>query len=423
MNKVKKTSFLLSVLMVFVLILSSCSGAILPGEDLMKDTKPDENSAYKFINGKTEIPTSYASYKNYAADFAFSLLKASYKSGENTIIPTAGLYSQLSLIENAVSDSSLRELKALTGKNQPLEELNECNAYFFARLKKLSSKKKGGYVDLNNNLFFNTNVRAGQQFLLTNADYYRQGLFQCDFSDKATYEKINAYISEQTGEKFKSVLKSAVPDNAGYISTGTSIMRDKWLSGYDKQDTKTAEFNGANNKVQAQYMTSTEFFLKGKHCIGFEKSFKNTPCKFIALLPDEKTSLYKLIDTMRYDEYQNIVSSMNVLKTCEASLPQFSVNYEDELTDELNKCGVYGIFNQKGSLKNLSFNQKGSLGGIYQSFELSINEAGIGAAKPNLTKTAKKAADVKVTLDRPFVFFIVDNESYIPLFAGVVTEI
>lgn len=422
-NKLKKLSLFLCLIILCASFLCACSGGNTPGEDMMKDVKADENLAYKFKVGKTEIPPSFTSYKTYASDFAFRLLKSMYNNDGNTIIASAGLYSQLSLLENAASDTSLKELKDLTGKNQPVESLNECNAYFFSRLKALSNKKKGYYVDVQSNLFLNSEIEPGQQFLLKNADFYKQGIFRLDFSDEKSTEKINDYISEQTNKKVEKLLSPPLPSNSSIISTGSALMRDKWLNGYDRQDTKTDMFSGSHGAVNAEFMTSTEFFLKGKRCTGFEKSFKSTPCKFIALLPDEDINIYQFVKGLDCDEYLDILSSMNALKTCEASLPKFTVKYEDELTNTLNKNGVYELFKQDGSLKNLSLNLKGSVGGIHQSLELSVNEAGIGSDKPNLTSNQKNKPDNKVELNRPFVFLIVDNESYIPLYAGIISSI
>lgn len=419
----KRTPLIICVLILCAAILCSCSGAAVPGEDLMKDTKADENLAFKFKSGKTETPASYYNYKNYSTDFAFRLLCSMYQGSENTASATAGLYSQLSILENAAANNSLKELKNLTGKNQDVSSLNECNAYFFSRLKALQSKKKGYYVDINNNLFFNKNVNAGQQFLLKNADFFKHGIYRLDFSAEGSRDSINDFVASQTDDKISEILKSPLPDNSDIISTGTSLMRDQWLGGYDREDTSTAKFKTADGEVDAEFMTSVEYYLKGKKCSGFEKSFRSTPCKFIALLPNEDTTVYEFIKSLNYDEYQRILSSMSVFKTCEASLPKFSVKFEDKLNDVLNKNGVYELFNQKGDLKNLSLNFKGSVGEIVSSFSLDINEAGVGVSKPKLSTVEKKKPDAKVRLNRPFVFLIVDNESYIPIFAGIVTKI
>lgn len=421
MKKLKKLPAVLAVLIVTVMVFCSCSGANYPGENLMEGINHDENYAYKFKSGKTESPGSYVSYKDYAADFAFKMLRASYKNDNNTVISAAGLYAQLSLLENAASDESFKQIKDLTGINQPIESLNECNAYFFARLEKLS--KKNNYVNIKNNLFFNKNIRVGQKFLLTNADYYNQGLFATDFADEDTYKKINEYTASLTNDEIKNIIQNPIPQSYGIVAAGTTLMRDKWLSGYDRQDTSTGEFNGKKGTEKAEFMTGTEFYLEGKRCTGFEKSFKNTPCKFIALLPNEDVNIYKFIKELNSSEYRKILSSLSVFKTCEASVPGFSVKYSGSYTKALNECGVYEMFNQKGNLHNLSFNQKGSVGDVVHSVELEINAAGAGADKPVISKVKKKAPDKKVILNRPFLFMIVDNESYIPIFAGIIADI
>lgn len=419
----RKLSLILCAVLLCASILCSCSGSTNPGEDLMNDTAADENLAFKFKNGETEMPTSYTSYKTYATDFAFEMLRSMYNSDGNTALASAGLYGQLSVLENGASDTTLREIKNLTGKNQPIDDLNACNAYFFSRLKSLGKSKNGSYLNINNNFFFGERVNPNQQFLQKNANFYKLNMFRMDFSDKDCTDKINDYVSTITNNNVKTILSSPVSESCDIVTTSTSLMRDKWLSGYDRQDTSTAKFNGKNGAVDAEYLTSTEFFLKGKRCTGFEKSFKTTPCKFIALLPNEDINIYKFIRDLNYDEYHAVTSSMNVFKTCKASLPQFSVKYEDSLNDALNKSGVYELFNQKGNLKNLALNFTGSVGNVAQSFSLDINAAGVGSGKAEISDAKKKSPEAEVILNRPFVFLIVDNESYIPIYAGIVAEI
>ena len=407
----KKIITMALALIIAVSAFCSCTGNTV-GEDLTADVKADDSKTYSFKKGSTSPPTSYTSYKEAAINFSVKTLSSLLKENDTALYSPMALYYQLTLLQNAASQDTLGKIKDITGKNITIDEQNECGGYFFSRLEKLSSFDKKQYIDINGDVFFNKKITVSQNFLLKNADFYNQDVFRLDFSQKDFTEKVNAYISEKTGASY-----SKKPDkNAGILLLNSAYMNDKWLDGFT--EITNDSFVGKNKTTSAEFYASTEYYLEGENCEGFVKDLKNTPSRFVALVPKD-ISVKKLARKMDSESFLKTVSSLSVFKTCKAYIPRFESKAEINFTDQKE----FSFLRKTGSYTGLSFNEKTKVSDIIQSFKLKLTKNGIGtAAKPSL-KSSKKKADREVKLNKPFLFAIIDNESNIPIFMGVISDI
>ena len=166
-------------LILAAVILASC--ALSENDSLSADTKPEEGATYGYTN-ETASPSSYSEYRTAATDFSLEMLRNAY-DGKDTVIPTAGLYSSLSLLNNIASGTTQLELKTLLGKKASATAINEGNGYFVSRLEAIKTKKAS--VKLDNNIFFEENTPVSGSVLRTNVSYYNHGLFKLNFSDSS----------------------------------------------------------------------------------------------------------------------------------------------------------------------------------------------------------------------------------------------
>lgn len=408
----KILSFILALLCAAAF--SSCSGKTLSAEnDLAANISADDQATYNFISGTTSAPPSYSSFKTATQSFTVKALKTICKEGENVLFSPAAVYAQLSLLQNAASGKSRSQLKRVTGKNIALDNQNACAGYFYSRLEALSGKE---YVDINGDVFFGDDISVGHEFLVKSKGFYNQGLFKLDFSSDELLSEINSYIADKTQGKDKTAFKSLDGD---LNLASSALFKDRWLSGYGSDSVNKGSFNGGSD---VSFLNSVEYYISGKNCEGVIKDYKSTPCKFIALVPTGKTTLSQLISSLDTVEYQNIIDSMSVFNTCEASLPEFKLSGSFDFSETLKALGVTEIFSD-GSFSGLTHGRKASAGVIHSFADFSVTASGSSGSKPALSDSKKLEPKKKVRFDRPFVFMVVDNEGYIPVYAGVVSKL
>lgn len=418
----KKIIPVVCMFLCLLMLFTSCESTttLTDSDNLMIDIKADDNSTYNFVNGETTNPTSYNSYINAAGDFSFKMLASLYQSNRNLAFSPSALHSQLALLLNASGGDNQTEIKNLVGKNISIDALNQCSGYFLSRINALNDEKNKYYVDINNNLIFNDTKAVSTNFLLKNADFYNQGVFKIDYENEHSVNKVNGYLKERTSQKAPDMVSSLTGDINTY---STVYMKDKWLCGYTNENITAKTFKGIDGNVQANFMESTEYYISGGNCTGFIKSFKNTPCKFIALLPNEGTSAYQLAKSLDSEEYNKILNSMNVFKTCKASLPQFSVNETVDFKKALAKNNVDIMFTPEADFSNLSYNATAQASSIVQNIDIDITQGGICTTKVNKSGSKEITPEYTVTLSRPFIFIIADNESNLPISMGIISNI
>ena len=405
---------LLSALFAVVFViaaLTSCSNDTL-GESLAQRVKPDDKASYNFNVTETSSPTSYESYRTAAMNFSINMLKILKQAAYSPM----ALYYQLSMLQNAASGDTRSSIKHLTGDSLSLDELNECNGYFFSRLEALGNKKTSAYIDINGSFLFNETAPVSQSFLLTNADFYNQDVFRLDFSSDDFTAKVNSYLSEKTnGDASYNKTPDKSPD---ILLLNSAFMRDSWLRGYKNGDIITDVFKGSDKAVKKNFLKSTEFYIEDKNCTGFIKDFKDTPAKFIALLP-KKGNVGSFLEKFNSDSYYALLDSMKVTKTCTAYIPEFA----QKSTISFINNKKLSFLGEKGSYTPLSYNAKLKVSDIAQSFNININRKGLGNVKAVSSKSEKIKAKKEVKLNRPFIYLIVDNESRLPIFMGTADKI
>lgn len=408
----KKTLALILVMLSIFLV--SCGNISLSDYSITDKIVADDNSTYSFVKGETSTPAEYSTYSQNAQYFTFNVLSNLYDE-ENVTFSSGSLFASLCLLENATDSHTKTEIKNLVNPDVSLDTINICNGYFLSRIKELSMANNSN-LTIDNSFFFNKDLVVSSDFLKVNANFYKKNLYQFDFTDtKAT---------ELVADNFNfSADFLSFSEKASINCVSLSTITSSWSDPYYTENIFEDVFYGTKGNSNAKYMSSVEYYLQGKNCTGFIKNFYDTPCKFVALIPDEDVSIKEFTSRLTAQKYNDILDSFNVFTTCNAYLPQFSLTQETNFSDVLSKTGVCALFTQDGNLGGLSYNEKGQVQSVLQKTEINITAEGVNCNKPVNSDNSKKDPQFDVKLDRPFVFFIIDNESNIPLFAGIVSNI
>ena len=127
--------------------------------------------------------------------------------------------------------------------------------------------------------------------------------------------------------------------------------------------------------------------------------------------------LYKLITDHRSADVQ-------------VSIPKFDAQSELELEEPLKDMGITALFNvSTADLRGIGSAPSGNnlyVSSVLHKTYLELDESGTRAAAATVVEAvgdALPSEDVKtVTLDRPFLYMIVDTHACVPLFMGTVTS-
>ena len=113
------------------------------------------------------------------------------------------------------------------------------------------------------------------------------------------------------------------------------------------------------------------------------------------------------------------------IKNIELSLPKFESSYEDSLKNELSNLGMniaFEPYNADFSLMREDLKKDLYIGDVKQKTYIKVDEKGTEASAVTSVEVETTSMPVelpKVVFDRPFVYGIIDVETGIPLFIGI----
>lgn len=409
----------LACLLLFALCLSLCSCGKKSESLTHEYTRSDAIAQYDFFSEEAVTPENYEEFSKAYMDFAANMLKDA-SADESVVLSPLSLYTALSMTANGASGKTLKELEKALGGDLSISEIDTFIHYLNERVKALNNDE--GFVNSANSLWLRDDFSVKAQFLQTTVNYFDAEVFRTDLRA----DKINNWISDKTDGEITDMLSDLDKDTA-LVLVNALLFDDEWVTPYSENDVYQGSFKGTNGEESADFMVSNEMLIESKDAKGFVKSYKNTPCKFVAILPNENVSLDEYVNSLSGSKLDTLFQSLSGVKRCVAHIPQFELRKSLSLNDTAKKMGMELMFTDKANFASLSMSDGLYVSDVVQESFIEVTTKGTKAGSSSAVVMEDSAPDTQsfeeVKLDRPFVFMIVENESNLPLFIGTVKSI
>ena len=377
------------------------------------------------VTGKAADDAFAQSQMRLAVDlFQASVLES---KDENVLISPLSIQLALAMTANGADGDTKAEMEALLGGEISLEDLNE---YLYSYVNNLPSAEKYK-LQIANSIWFRDDegrLQVEKDFLQKNADYYGAQAYKAAFDDQ-TMKDINNWVKDHTDGMIDSILDQIDEDAVMYLINAL-VFDAEWQHVYDKSDVYKGKFtniDGAEKQVDMMHSEET-VYLQDENATGFMKPYSGSKYNFAVLLPNEGVDIYEYIAGLTGEELMETLSTPQ-LGMVMATLPKFSYEYELTMNDVLKELGMPSAFS--GSTANFSKMAHSSRGNIYIGEVLhktfvSVDELGTKAGavtKVQMNDESAPMSEWVVTLNRPFVYMIIDNETKLPVFIGTVMDV
>ena len=330
----------------------------------------------------------------------------------------------LSVTANGAKGETLVQMETLLGGDIPMETLNE---YLYSYIKTLPSEKPSK-LNIANSVWFRDNgFTAEKAFLQKNADYFDAAVYKSAF-DVKTLRYINNWVKKNTDGMIEKIIDDIDPDAVMYL-INTVLFDAEWENIYKKDEVRDGTFTALDGtKRTASMMYSAEhLYLDDGKAIGFIKPYRNG-YSFVALLPNEDISLSDYAASMTGKSFADTIKNAEDVPV-ETAIPKFSYDYDIEMSSALKALGMTLPFEAaEADFSALGHSDSSNIfiSRILHKAYIAVDERGTKAGAATAVETVYTALEeciYRVTLDRPFVYAIIDDATGLPVFIGAVTDI
>lgn len=359
-------------------------------------------------------------------EFALDLFKKELKEDENTLVSPYSVMQALSMTANGANSNTKTEMEDVLGMS-----MDKLNKYLYTQ--RTSQKNdENSKLSTANSIWAINGLDVNKNFLQTNVDYYNADFFTAPFDD-TTVTDINNWVNDKTDEMIPEVLKE-IPSNAIMYLINAVAFDAKWETEFDKNMTVKAEFTAVDNTKQEvdmmrNFEMSSALYMKDDNAEGIYKYYKDRKYAFVAMIPDEGVSVTDYAKSFTAESLNGLLANPHK-EYASVRMPKFSYDFDTLLNNTLIEMGMPSAFDRTtADFSNMVSGLDGHtyISRVIHKTHIDVDEAGTKAAAVTAVEESNDSVPMmpekEVVFDRPFVYFIIDTETNIPVFMGTLMSI
>ncbi len=283
-------------------------------------------------------------------------------------------------------------------------------------------------LNMTNALFGQTGYQFLDAFLDTLAEHYGAGMRLMDFvtETEASRVTINTWVSDQTNERIKELIPQGIITTATRLVLVNAIFfTASWAQPFNEAATADRAFkrlDGSEVTVPTMRKSIEAVYTAGDGFQAAEIPYDGNQLAMLVLVPDEGRfeAVESTLSASRVSQIRDGLTQHQV----ELALPKFSFRSNVPSKDPLKALGMVEAFGGAADLSGM--NGSGGLfiqDVVHQAF-VAVDEKGTEAAAATAVIVGETSAPplATLTIDRPFVFAIVDRPTGATLFIGRVLD-
>ena len=359
-----------------------------------------------------------------AADFGVRLLAANADE-KNALVSPVSVLLALGMAELGAGGQTLTQMEQATGLSRGA--LADEFAGWAAALPGTAAAK----THIANSVWLRDGdgLTVRPEFLQENADRFGAQVYRAAFDD-STLRDVNRWVKQHTDGQIEKML-SEIPENTRLILLNALSFDAEWADIYDEDQVRDGTFTTADGAERdVEFLRSGEYlYLSGAGATGVMKTYAGGNYAFAALLPDEGKTPADVLAALSGETWCAMLENASNEEVITA-IPKFKADFSASLGDALVAMGMTDAFDPAlADFSAMGSSTDGPLfiGAVLHKTAITVDERGTKAGAATAVEmasgsSAPPAQPKKVILDRPFVYAVVDTETGIPLFLGVLDD-
>lgn len=370
-------------------------------------------------------------------DFDWHLAQEVFRHEEsNVVFSPFSVKLLLTLLYEAAEPGSAtrQQLKVVLCER----DINETRAFYRGFLETTTKTNDNYEFDIGTKVFLDKlHGKLSPSYIGLLEQTYSTGFDRVSFNGtKATADEINGWCEKVTRGRITEIVTEETLLESQMILANVLFLKASWRNSFlDKDTTDRPFYVSSNTSVMTAFMTQTDLYEYANQTeLGAEVlrlPYKGRDFSMNIVLPREGVSLEAVAEAMSTTMLKSLQFGREDVTVF---LPKFRFDYGTLLNGPLKNLGIKDIFNHNASLPLLSPVAEGSkknetntspeVSKILQKAGIEINEKGtLAAAATEIQLVSKFGYDdlpVVFNANRPFLFYIHDEETDTILFVGKV---
>ncbi len=399
MNDMKK-----SVTLAFILCLAACSD---------ESVTPDNPPNLRTLSG-AEVTVS-SSLNN----FGFELFRK-VNANQNTFISPLSVSYALGMVLNGASEETKQSIiNTIDFEGMTAEEVNQGFKDLTALLLSMDKTVELGIA---NSIWSHKDYTVNSNFAHTVKTFYDGTAQALDFRNTSAKNTINNWVESKTNNRIKNLINQISPDEVMFLINAI-YFKGQWQYQFDASKTHKANFtreNGTTTPVDMMLSKGAKIQYEVNNNVQLiDIPYGNGQFRMTILVPTAG-SLHELSESLTAAQLSNWLNESDSVSV-ELEMPRFKMTWKEDLKETLRKMGM-----QMSGFPKL-FEEQLPLAisrVVHQSF-LEVNEKGSEAAAATaigIGYTSAPPKPTRITIDKPFLFFIREKHSGVILFSGQLVD-
>jgi len=254
---------------------------------------------------------------------------------------------------------------------------------------------------------------------------------QCDFAGApdAARQAINTAVADATAGKITDLIQRGLIDTATRLVLVNAIyLNALWTHPFPAENTKDQPFYPERMSpaaIPSMRLEASLAYHRGDGCQSVLLPYRDGTLAMAVLLPDGPLS--EFIQSADFRGALAGVLEDGTECQVDLSLPRFRIDTGLQLGDTLQSLGVRRAFESGADFSGIS-SEPLSISAVVHKAWIDVGEKGTEAAAATamvmrpLAMVRKPKPDVRLVVDRPFLFAIADTRTGLPLFLGQLTR-
>lgn len=364
---------------------------------------------------------SIEDYQSISIDYGLSMFQDVVAMGdENVLISPYSLQSALYMTMHGAKSETLEEFrKALNVGDFYPDGL----ATYYQELGSLlgPTGENTNFNSQNRIYYYPTLYTPYENYITEIKDYYNGSIVEENFSDPATVDVINDWVSEATEGRIEKVLDEIASDEAIFLINALVFTAD-WGIGFEPNATYSRPFSKTDGtEIEVPMMSSDDIrpFYVGENFSAVDLPVKDDDYAVTFILSNESSDVNDFVGTFDLDLYNEIYENLQEGRI-QLYLPKFELATSMNMKDILIDRGMTNTFTDADLSGMGSFAGNEYLTRVLHDVLIKVDERGIEGAAVTTVGVGVESVPPTLFFDKPFVFVVRHIETRVPIFIGKV---